>query len=292
VNTQISTINATSADLINIADLHANLQDAIMQVTELVTDQHAANIMAMWRIGKILTEIDNEPENYLTDEQQANHVSPSALLFTAFNKMYTADSFNMSRRLYENYPSQPAIEQLINRRCPARPTWRVTASHVQLLLTVQDPDQRKVIEDRCVTEAYTTKALAVELNEIRGDDKKSSRGPTAPKGLKQRVYDLLEHQRKFIARSEKLWIADDGLYDKLMNTASGTITETIRAYMGEIVENFQKMQELIDTHQALCRKFEDLHADPDTELDDDDDYATETSAGTVTTSDKKKGITR
>jgi hypothetical protein len=286
MSTQINSLRTTQNDLVNISDLHGNLQQIVMQVTELVTEQHAANIMAMWRIGKILTDIDNDPENYLTDEQRSNHVSPSALLLHAFNKIYTADSFNISRQLYENYPSQDAIDNLINRRCPARPTWRVTASHVQLLLTVQDPDQRKVIEDKCVSEAYTTKALAVELNEMRGEEKRATRSPSAPKGLKQRVYDLLEHQRKFIARSEKLWIEDDGLYDALMNASTTDITETIRGYMTEVIENFHKMHEVIDTHQALCRKFED-HISADEEDEDLDDEVAPHFAP-----EKKKGITR
>jgi hypothetical protein len=286
MSTQINSLRTTQNDLINISDLHGNLQQVVMQVTELVTEQHAANIMAMWRIGKILTDIDNDPENYLTDEQRSNHVSPSALLLHAFNKIYTADSFNISRQLYENYPTQDAIDNLINRRCPARPTWRVTASHVQLLLTVQDPDQRKVIEDKCVSEAYTTKALAVELNEMRGEEKRATRSPSAPKGLKQRVYDLLEHQRKFIARSEKLWIEDDGLYDALMNASTTDITETIRGYMTEVIENFHKMQEVIDTHQALCRKFEDRISADEEDEDLDDEVAPHFAP------EKKKGITR
>jgi hypothetical protein len=283
VTMQLNTVNAQRNDLINVADLHTNLQQVIMRVTELVTEQHAANIMAMWRVGQMLFEIDNDPEQYLTEEQLANHVSPSALLLNAFNKIYTADSFNTSRQLFENYPSQESIDALINRRCPARPTWRVTASHVQLLLTVQDPDQRKVIEDRCVSEAYTTKALAVELNEIRGEEKRAGRGPAAPKGLKQRVYDLLEHQRKFISRSEKLWVEDDGLYDALMNMASSDITETVRGYMAEITENFHKMQEVIDTHQALCRKFAE-HIDAESADGDE--------AEPPAQHEKKKGITR
>lgn len=286
MSTQINSLRTTQNDLVNISDLHGNLQQIVMQVTELVTEQHAANIMAMWRIGKILTDIDNDPENYLTDEQRSNHVSPSALLLHAFNKIYTADSFNISRQLYENYPSQEAIDNLINRRCPARPTWRVTASHVQLLLTVQDPDQRKVIEDKCVSEAYTTKALAVELNEMRGEEKRATRSPSAPKGLKQRVYDLLEHQRKFIARSEKLWIEDDGLYDALMNASTTDITETIRGYMTEVIENFHKMHEVIDTHQALCRKFEDRISADEEDEDLDDEVAPHFAP------EKKKGITR
>ena len=221
-------LTTIQAELVNagIGDLHENLQHIVARIDDLMTEQHAANITAMWRVGELIAEIDNNSEKYLTEEQQAKHVSPSALLFHVFHKVYTADQFNNARRLFENYATKEAIDALINRRCPARPGWRVTASHVQLLLTVQDPEQRKVIEDKCAEEAYTTKALAVELHELLGIAKKKDRSPSAPKGLKQRVYDLLDHQRKFIARSEKLWLEDDGLYTELMNTSATKLTPT------------------------------------------------------------------
>jgi hypothetical protein len=298
MSTEISQHEEPDNNLINITDLRNSLQSVVYRVTELITDQHAASITAMWRIGELLSEIDNEPEKYLTEEQLSNYVSPSALLLNAFNKIYTRDSFESARQLYENYPTNAAISNLINKRCPTRPTWRITASHVQLLLTVPDPDQRKVLEDRCAAEAYTTKALATELSELRGNEKKTRKLST-PKGLKQRVYDLLEHQRKFIARSEKLWLSDDGLYDALMNASPTEITETIRGYMDEIAENFYKMQELIDTHKVFCARFDSQHA-PDRDVENTDtanntidvNFDVALKSSHYATSDKQKGITR
>lgn len=270
-----------TGEIIRPADLHENLQKVVNHIDDLVTEQHASNIMAMWRVGRLLTEIDNEPEHYLTPEQHAKHVSPSALLFHVFHKTYTPDQFNVSRQLYENYSTEEAIKALIEMRCPARPSWRVTASHVQLLLSVQDPEQRKVIEERCAQEAYTTKALSVELNEMRGE-KTGTRSPSAPKGLKQRVHDLLEHQRKFISRSEKLWLEDEGLYDSLMNSSPTKITDTIRGYMEEVTANFEKLSDMVQTHQAMCQRFaaimdamendeeERADSDGDPEADSDD----------------------
>jgi hypothetical protein len=208
----------------------------------------------MWRVGELLNEIETNPDNYLTDEQKSRHTSPSALLFNVYSKVYTPDQFNMALRLHDNYPSRPAIAALINKRCPTKPTWRLTASHVQLLLSVADQGQRKVIEERCATEAYTTRALAVELTELHGKDKKKERGPVALKGLKQQVYDLLEHQRKFITRSEKLWIEDDGMYDDLMNASPSKLTDTIRGYMAEVSENFEKLRHIIDVHRNYCEQ--------------------------------------
>jgi len=248
-------ISTTSAELVHheLPEMHENLQKVIYAIDDLMAEQHAANIMAMWRVGELLNEIETNPDNYLTDEQKSRHTSPSALLFNVYSKVYTPDQFNMALRLHDNYPSRQAIDALINKRCPTKPNWRLTASHVQMLLTVADEGQRKVIEDRCATEAYTTKALAVELTELHGKDKKKERGPVAPKGLKQQVYDLLEHQRKFITRSEKLWLCDDGgLYDDLMNAAPSKLTDTIRGYMGEIAENFEKLRHLVEIQRNYC----------------------------------------
>jgi predicted Rdx family selenoprotein len=235
----------------DLPEMHENLQRAIYTLDSLIAEQHAANIMAMWRVGELLHDIETNPDTYLTDDQKSHHVSPSALLYQVYNKIYTPEQFSTALRLHENYPSMPAITALINQRCPTRPNWRLTASHVQLLLTVSDQEQRKVIEDRCVQEAYTTKALLVELNELHGIEKKKERSPSAPKGLKQRVHDLLEHQRKFITRSEKLWVEDDGLYDAIMNAPSSKLSGTIRGYLSEVEEQFEKMRELVIQHQTL-----------------------------------------
>jgi hypothetical protein len=248
-----SQIAASITQLVNTKDLHENLVNVINTIDKLITDQHAANIMALWRVGELLYEIDNNSTNYLTPEQQSQHVNPSALLANAFNGMYTAENFDTARQLFESYSTEDAIAALVNMRCPTRPGWRLTASHVQMLLTVADPDQRKVLEKQCAKEAYTTKALSVELNEISGKEPREKR-PTAPKGLKQRVYDLLEHQRKFISRSEKLWLEDDGLYDAIMNSPASSVTETMCGYFTEIIENFDKISELVRDHQAICQK--------------------------------------
>lgn len=257
------------------ADMHANLRSVVGQIDEMITEQHAANILTMWRVGELLHEIDTNPDNYLTEEQQTNHVNPSALLASFFNKTYTIDQFEMSRSFFESYPTKEDITRLIHARCPSRPNWRLTASHVQLLLSVPDPEQRKVIETRCVKEAYTTKALAVELTELRGAVKKAEKRLTTPKGLKQRVYDLLDHQRKFIARSEKLWLADDGLYDAIMNASPSQLNETIRGYLAEIDENFEKLQAAVQDHRAMIRRVDELLEKIDEDLAEDADAAPE-----------------
>lgn len=267
----------------SFADMHDNLRSVIGQIDEIITDQHAANIMTLWRVGQLLHEIDANPEQYLTEEQQSQHINPSALLANFFSKTYSIDQFETSRNLYNNYNSKDAIEGLIHARCPARPNWRLTASHVQLLLSVPDPSQRKVLQDRCVKEAYTTKALAVELTELRGDAKKAEKKLTAPKGLKQRVYDLLEHQRKFIARSDKLWLADDGMYDAIMNASPSQMTDTIRGYLAEIDENFEKLEAAVHVHRAMIRRVDELlqKIDADAELNAAEEGRETASSGVI-----------
>lgn len=254
-NTEITIQNHSE---IMISDLHENLAAVARQIDELITEQHAANILALWRIGGLVHEIDNNPTKYLKPEQLSQHAVPSMLLFRAFDRSLRPEQFETARNLFEAYSTPASIESLIQKRCPAKPGWRITVSHVQLLLSVPDPDQRKVLENLCAQEAYTTKALAVELHERKGLAKIRERSPTAPKGLKQRVYDLVDHQKKFIARSEKLWLSEDGLYDAIANAPPGRITETIRGYVAEAVENFEKMQELIQSHQTMCQRVVEL----------------------------------
>ncbi len=261
-----------------LPEMHENLQSVVYVIDGLMSDQHAANIVAIWRVGALLTEIETNPDKYLTEEQRTNHVSPSSLLYQVYHKIYTPEQFSTALKLHENYPSEKAIEGLINQRCPTKPNWRMTASHVQLLITVNDQEQRKVIENRCVHEAYTTKALSVELSELHGTVKKE-RGPVAPKGLKQQVYDLLEHQRKFIARSEKLWLDDEGLYDTLMNSPPDKITDTIRGYLAEIAENCDKLIDVVQTHQHLGKKIAEKIAAAETESSEEEEPAVEPEDG-------------
>lgn len=283
------TVSETSSN-ITVADFNENLLNVARQIDQLVTEQHAANILALWRIGSLVHEIDNNPEKYLKPEQLSQHVIPSMLLCKATNGAFRLDQCDTARRLFETYSTPAAIEELVQKRCPDKPGWRITSSHVQLLIGVSDPDQRKALENLCAREAYTTKALSLEVNEMRGAGGPRDRSPTAPKGLKQRVYDLVDHQKKFIARSEKLWLSENGLYDAIANTPPEKITDTIRGYVTEALENFSKMHELIQTHQAICQRVSELIEQSENSAYTDANIVID--APTVEVSDKVGIVTR
>jgi hypothetical protein len=174
-----------------------------------------------------------------------------------FAPIYSAEQLRCAVTFFERYPSEGELSRLLSLRCPERPRWRLTTSHVQLLAQIPDDDQRAAVEEKCVEEAYTARALAQELQDIRGKKRPGSgRTHEAPKGLKQQVLDLLNHQRRFISRSEHLWLNEkrDNIYDDIANAPPAKLTESLRAHLQEIEANFSRLSDLVADHVAMCRK--------------------------------------
>jgi hypothetical protein len=232
------------------------LQDVVSEIDNLFGDIQIANMTAFWRVGRLITEVRDDPERYLTAEQQTAHIDGASLLMSIFAPVYTIDQLRGAVNFFEKYPSEGEITRLLGMRCPDRPRWRLTTSHVQLLAQVPDDSQRAVLEEKCAEEAYTARALATELQEIRGKQKNSGRTHQAPKGLKQQIYDLLQHQRRFITRSESLWLTEnkDNIYDDIVNSSPTKLDETVRGYLNEVMENFQKLSDIVSDHEAMCAK--------------------------------------
>jgi hypothetical protein len=116
--------------------------------------------------------------------------------------------------------------------------------------------------------------LATELQEIRGKQKNSGLTHQAPKGIKQQIYDLLQHQRRFIARSEALWLCEksDNIYDDIANASPTKLDETTMGYFNEVVENFSKLSDIISDHVAMCTKVqEELNSREDETEEEDED---------------------
>ncbi|WP_353208484.1 hypothetical protein [Sphingorhabdus sp.] len=254
---QAELVDARNSPLLTAQNnLTPALQDVVSEIDNLFGDIQIANMTAFWRVGRLITEVRDDPARYLTNEQQTAHVDGASLLMSIFAPVYTIDQLRGAVNFFEKYPSEGEITRLLAMRCPDRPRWRLTTSHVQLLSQVPDDSQRAVLEEKCAEEAYTARALATELQEIRGKQKNSGRTHQSPKGLKQQIYDLLQHQRRFIARSESLWLSEnkDNIYDDVVNSPAVKLDETVRGYWAEVVENFQKLSDLVSDHEAMCAK--------------------------------------
>jgi hypothetical protein len=239
--------------------LTPRMREVIAEIDQIFGDVQAASLTAFWRVGKIITDVRNSPEEYLTDEQQSQHVDGASLIISIFSPIYSAEQLRGAVSFHEKYPSMAEVTRLLGMRCPDRPRWRLTVSHVQLLSQIPDDNQRQVLEEKCADEAYTARSLALELQEIRGKRGKSGRAHRAPKGLKQQIQDLLQIQRRFIARSEKLWLSEesDNLYDDIANTPPEKIDLNIRNLFAEVVENFSRLSDLVADHVAMCAKIDE-----------------------------------
>jgi len=242
-----------------IATLTDELQSVVSEIDQIFGDVQVASLTAFWRVGRIIVDVRNNPNIYLTQEQRNSNVDGASLLLSIFAPVYSADQLRGAVSFYEKYPSEGEITRLLSLRCPERPRWRMTVSHVQLLTQISDDDQRATLEEKCAEEAYTARNLALELQEMRGKQKNSGRTHQAPKGLKQQLQDLLTHQRRFIARSEKLWLAEDSdnIYDDIANAAPEKLDTAMCSYFAEVRENFDRMSDLVADHVAMCRKIQD-----------------------------------
>lgn len=238
------------------------MQSVVSQIDQIFADVQTSSLTAFWQVGQLITDVRNRPEVYLTDEQRSAHVDGASLIISIFAPIYTAEQLRGAVNFFERYPSEADITRLLSLRCPdpERPRWRLTISHVQLLSQVADDEQRATLEEKCVEEAYTARNLALELQELRGKQKNSGRTHRAPKGLKQQLLDLLSHQRRFIARSEKLWLSEDSdnIYDDIANAAPEKLDATMRSFLAELTENFDRMGDMVADHVAMCRKINEM----------------------------------
>jgi hypothetical protein len=251
----------------------------VSEIDQIFGDVQVASLTAFWRVGKLITDVKEDPDTYLTDEQRAAHIDGASLIISIFAPVYTADQLRGAVGFYERYPAEQEITRLLSLRCPDRPRWRMTVSHVQLLSQIPDEEQRTVLEEKCAEEALTARNLSLELQEIRGKRKNSGRTHQAPKGLKQQLMDLLNHQKRFIARSEKLWLAEntDNIYDDIANAAPERLDAIIVGLFAELRQNFDIMSDMVADHVAMCNKvneevIEQLDSRDEEDTAEDDDH--------------------
>lgn len=241
---------------INVENCTVELQDVVSEIDQIFSDAQVSGLTAFWRIGQLIDRVKKSPEMYLTPEQRAAHVDGASLIISIFAPVYTAEQLRSAVNFFDKYPTESDIHRLLALRCPDRPRWRMTISHVQLLAQIPDEDTRASLEETCATEAYTARALATELQELRGRGAQTGRKHAAPKGLKQQLQDLLQNQKRFISRSQQIWLNDDAdsVYDTLANTPPEKIDENLRDYFTEICGNFTIMSDLLGDHIAACNK--------------------------------------
>lgn len=255
-------------------ELREDMKKVIDRIGSILEKAQTDNLCAFWNIGRLVVEARDNPEKYLTDEQVAAHVDVEALVVSVFGPVYTTEQIRGSISIFEAYPSESELERLLSLRCPSRPQWRITASHAQLLAQIPDDSQRAAVEERCAESAYNARLLAAELKELRGRKRNvgAGRPHEAPKGLKNQLADLIAHQKRFIARSENLWLNEesDNIYDELANTSPTKLTEAVRGHFEEIAANFDRLDDLIADHRAMCRKIRERLFAEEEEADSDD----------------------
>lgn len=241
-------------------ELRGEMKKVVDRIGSILEKAQKDNLCAFWNIGQLIVEARDNPEKYLTDEQLAAHIDGEAVIISIFAPVYTAEQLRGAVTIFEAYPSESELQRLLDLRCPSRPRWRITASHAQLLAQISDDTQRAAVEEKCAEEAYNARLLAAELREMRGRKREAGAGRPheAPKGIKNQLQDLLQHQRRFITRSEDLWLneACDNLYDDVANASPAKLTE-IRNQFDAVMANFDRLDDLIADHRAMCRKLKD-----------------------------------
>lgn len=248
-------IQARAVTALNIdTDLAPALLNVVGQIDQLFTDAQATSLRAFWQIGEHIADVTSSPEDYLTEEQKSAHVDPAALLISIFSPVYSAEQLRSAESFYEKYPTARELQRLLELRCPENPRWRLSASHVQLLTQIADDEQRAAIEDKCAEEALTAKTLAKELQEIRGKQPGGGRKHQAPKSLKNQLHDLLQHIRRFISRSEALWLGEENVYDEFMNTSVSKREGVPQQHFDEISELLIKLSDVVGDHVGMANK--------------------------------------
>lgn len=290
------TLQAAAVNEVAQVTLTAAMQTVVDQINNLFGDAQAASITALWQIGKLIHDVGEEPETYLTDEQRSAQIEPSALLVSLFSKTYSAGQMRSAETFFEKYPTERHLQRLLDLRSPDSPSWRITVSHVQLLTQVADDEQREALEEKCAEEGLPAKTLTVELQETRGKQPGGGRKHKAATGIKNQLHDFLQHIRRFVGRSESLWLGDENIYDDFMNTSPSKRDGVAQEHWEEIQEQLYKLHEVVEQHIAMYKKAVEALGGDDEEAEDEDDSeiaeAARRAAAAAAASRRKGNITR
>lgn len=291
----IATLQAQAVT--EVVELAPALQDIVNEIDGLFNSAQEVTLTAFWQIGKKIHDVGQDPDKYLTESQKAAQVDPSALLVSRFSKIYTAEQLRAAETFFEKYPTERHLRRLLDMRSPDSPHWRLTMSHVQLLAQIPDDEKRQALEEKCAEEALPAKTLATELQEVRGKKPGGGRKHQAPKGIKNQLHDLLQNIRRFIGRSESLWLGEENIYDDFMNISPSKRDGVAQEHWEELQEQLYKMHELVEQHIEMYKKaVEALDTEPASAEDEEDDSAVTAAArraaAAAAASRRKGNITR
>jgi hypothetical protein len=294
-NALVAMQTATVNEIKDGPELAPRMQAVVREIEGFFGEAHAASLTSFWNIGKLIRQVDDEPDNYLTAEQKSAHTDASALLISVFAPIYTADQMRSAETFFERYPSEGQLDRLLELRCPDAPKWRLTMSHVQLLSQIADDDKRTALEEKCAEEALPAKTLAVELQEVRGKKSSGGRGHQAPTGLKNQLHDLLQHVRRFVGRSDSLWLGDENIYDDYVNASPTKRDGVAQQHWEELGEMLTKLSDVVGDHIGMFNKAcEALEPDESEEEEEDSDMAANArrAAAAAAAARRKGNITR
>ena len=294
----IATQTATMTDLQDRPELTASLQSVVREIDALFSEAQEASVTAYWRIGRLISQVAQNPDEYLSEAQKTAHTDPTALLVAAFSPTYSADQLRAAETFYERYPTERELTRLLALRSPTSPSWRISTSHVNLLTQIADDDQRHALEEKCAEEALPAKTLATELQELKGGKaSKGGRPHKAPEGLKNQLHDFLQALRRFIGRSESLWLGDESLYDLYVNASPTKRNGVPEQHWTEIGELLTKLSDVVGDHIGLYNKaLNSLQGDEEqVEEEEDADVASSAAraaAAAAAASRRRSNITR
>lgn len=294
-NAMIAAQTATITDIQDKPEMNSALQEVVREIDTLFGEAQEASVTAYWRIGRLISQVAQDPDSYLTEAQKAAHTDPTALLISTFTPTYTAEQLRAAETFYERYPSERELRRLLNLRSPTNPSWRISQSHVNLLTQIPDDEQRSALEEKCAEEALPAKTLAVELQEIKGGKASSGGRPhKAPEGLKNQLHDFLQALRRFVGRSETLWLGDDSIYDTYVNASPTKRSGVPEQHWDEIGEMLTKLSDVVGDHIGMYNKaLEALKGDEEPEDEDADvSAAARAAAAAAAASRRKSNITR
>lgn len=295
-NAAVVAQTAITSRVLNAPDLAPSMQTVVRQIEGFFGEAHAVSLTSFWNIGRLVRQVAENPDTYLTAEQKTAQVDASALLISVFAPIYTADQLRSAETFYERYASERQLQRLLEMRCPDAPRWRLTMSHVQLLSQISDDDKRTALEEKCAEEALPAKTLAVELQEVRGKKSKGGRGHQAPKGIKNQLHDLLHHLRRFIGRSESLWLGDENIYDDYVNTSPTKRDSVAQQHWEEIGEMLTRLSDVVGDHIGMfnkaCEALEPAEQEEEEEGDSDIAASARRAAAAAAAARRKGNITR